>query len=99
MELIVVLIAGILIGAGSSILLTQRINKKIKTNEWVNWKPVDERMETPTGIKGRATHNKIANDNIEVEKPKKRRNPRKNTTKRKYYKKNNTNKQKKVTQS
>jgi|TARA_R110000796_G_C14384084_1_gene415593 hypothetical protein len=102
MELILGIIIGLVVGAGSSILTIKRINKRIKSNEWVNWRPVDERMEGKKTVnnKTRATHNKITDETIQTDKPKKKRNPRKNTGKRKYYKKNNnTNKQKKVTQS
>ena len=97
MELIVGIIVGIIIGAGSSIMISQRICKKrkCKSNEWVNWRPVDERMETKEDKKPRATHNKIADDVTHTDKPKTKRNPRKNNGKRKYYK----NKKKKVTPS
>tara|TARA_R110000737_G_scaffold166776_1_gene193771 strand:+ start:339 stop:650 length:312 start_codon:yes stop_codon:yes gene_type:complete len=100
METIVGIIVGLVIGIGCTIAAFQRrcAKGKCKSNEWVNWRPVDERMEVkevrtkkPTqGIKGRTTHNKISED---TDKPKTKRAPRKNTGKRKYYK----NKKKKVT--
>ena len=99
MELIIGIIVGIIIGVGSSVVISQRMCKKrkCKSNEWVNWRPVDERMENKEEVnqKTRATHNKIADEVTHTDKPKKKRNPRKNTGKRKYYK----NKKKKATKS
>ena len=97
METIVGIIVGIVIGIGCTIVTFQRrcAKGKCKSNEWVNWRPVDERMETKEDKKPRATHNKIADDVTHTDKPKTKRNPRKNNGKRKYYK----NKKKKVTPS
>ena len=95
MELIIGgIIIGIVMGIGGTIALRQRKCEKgrckCKSNEWVNWRPVDERMEAPIGIKGRATHNKIADGVTQTDKPKTKRAPRKNPGKKKYYKKRNS---------
>jgi|TARA_R110002074_G_scaffold387894_1_gene570252 hypothetical protein len=96
MELIVGIVIGIIIGIGLTSAPPWKWQKrKRKSNEWVNWRPVDERMETKEDMKPRATHNKIADEVTHTTKPKAKRNPRKNNGKRKYYK----NKKKKVTKS
>jgi len=99
MEIIVGIIVGIIIGMGGSLIVSQRICKKrkCKSNELVNWRPVDERMENKEdgNKKPRATHNKIVDEVIHTDKPKTKRSPRKNNGKRKYYK----NKKKKVTKT
>lgn len=97
MEIILGIIIGIIIGAGGSVVISQRMCKKRKceTSEGIGWKPVDERMEEVSSKKTRATHNKIADEITHTDKPKKKRYPRKNTGKKRYYK----NKKKKATKS
>jgi|TARA_R110000782_G_scaffold67102_2_gene135758 hypothetical protein len=94
MEIIIGIIVGAIIGIGGTLAARQRKCEKgsckCKSNEWVNWRPVDERMETPISTKGRATHNKISEDKKNTGELKKTRTPRKNPGKKKYYKKRNS---------
>ena len=91
MEIIIGIIVGAIMGIGGTLAARQRKCEKgsckCKSNEWVNWRPVDERMEDPIGIKGRATHNKISDDKKNTDEL---RTPRKNPGKKKYYKKRNS---------